>query len=347
MSGQNPGVLPVPEFYRPEMASQVWRVPYQARAEQALDWAARHHIPPASEDLRRIALVLVDVQNTFCLPGFELFVGGRSGMGAVDDNRRLVEFIYRNLAALSHITVTMDTHRVMQIFHPIYLVDPQGEHPAPMTLVSHEDVLAGRWRFNPQAAASLGMTPEAGQAHLLHYTARLKEQQKYDLTIWPYHAMLGGVGHALVSVVEEAVFFHTVARQSQAGFIVKGEYASTENYSAIGPEVLTGPAGERIANKSPYFINLVQTCDAVVIAGQAKSHCVASTVEDLLQQIQATDPALAGKVYLLEDCTSPVVVPGVVDYTAPADEAFGRFASAGMHRVRSTVPMGEWPGLAR
>jgi nicotinamidase-related amidase len=48
------------------------------------------------------------------------------------------------------------------------------------------------------------------------------------------------------------------------------------------------------------------------------------------------DPALAQKVYLLEDCSSPVVVPGVVDFTDAADAAFQRFADAGMHLVKST-----------
>jgi hypothetical protein len=40
-----------------------------------------------------------------------------------------------------------------------------------------------------------------------------------------------------------------------------------------------------------------------------------------------------------------VVVPGVVDYSEPADEAYRRFAAAGMHVVRSTDPMSEWPGI--
>ena len=48
---------------------------------------------------------------------------------------------------------------------------------------------------------------------------------------------------------------------------------------------------------------------------------------------------LAEKVYLLEDCTSPVVVPGSVDYTDDADAAFARFAESGAHIVRSTEPM--------
>jgi hypothetical protein len=47
----------------------------------------------------------------------------------------------------------------------------------------------------------------------------------------------------------------------------------------------------------------------------------------------------------LEDCTSPVVVPGVVDYTDQADAAFQRFAGAGMHLIRSDQPIASWPGL--
>ncbi|HNB40255.1 MAG TPA: hypothetical protein PLG52_02075, partial [Anaerolineales bacterium] len=66
------------------------------------------------------------------------------------------------------------------------------------------------------------------------------------------------------------------------------------------------------------------------------SHCVAWTVQDLLDDILAVDPQLAKKVYLLEDCSSAVVVPGVVDHTDAANEAYGRFARAGMHVVKST-----------
>ena len=66
-----------------------------------------------------VCLVAVDVQNTFCVPGFELFVGGRSGTGAVDDNGRLCAFLYRNLATITRVVPTMDTHHAMQIFHPI------------------------------------------------------------------------------------------------------------------------------------------------------------------------------------------------------------------------------------
>ncbi|HRJ76695.1 MAG TPA: hypothetical protein PLX90_11895, partial [Anaerolineales bacterium] len=84
------------------------------------------------------------------------------------------------------------------------------------------------------------------------------------------------------------------------------------------------------------FIEHLLEIDRLYIAGQAKSHCVAWTISDLLDDIQAVDSELAKKVYLLEDCSSPVVVPEVVDHTDAANEAFHRFAKAGMKIVKST-----------
>ncbi len=46
--------------------------------------------------------------------------------------------------------------------------------------------------------------------------------------------------------------------------------------------------------------------------------------------MKRTAPCRTG-VYLMEDCTSPVVIPVVIDYTDQADEAFRRFAEASMH----------------
>lgn len=326
---------PLPDFYDPQRVAQVYRVDYAALAEQAIAYRRAHGIRPAAEDKHPVWLLLIDVQNTFCLPGFELYVGGRSGSGAVDDNRRLVEFIYRNLGRITRITATLDTHRARQIFHPLFFVDAAGDHPAPFTDIHAADLEAGRWRFNPALAAELGVTPEYGQQVALHYARSLEARGKYALTIWPYHAMLGGIGHALVPAVEEALFFHGQVRLTQPDLELKGESPFTENYSALGPEVTTGPRGETLGVRNPRFLERLQSCDRLYIAGQAKSHCVAWTVSDLLEEILATDPSLARKVHLLEDCTSPVVVPGVVDHTDAADAAFARFAEAGMRIVRS------------
>lgn len=338
-------ILPVPPHFDPKRAGEVWQVAYQMLAEQAQKWGEQQHIRPAAEDKFKLALLIIDYQNTFCIPGFELYVGGRSGTGAVDDSRRLAEFIYHNLGSITEISATLDTHLALQIFHAIFLVDNQGKHPGPYSLISVEDIERGRWKFNPSLSDALKVTPEFGQQHLLNYTRELRQRGKYDLTIWPYHAMLGGIGHALVSVIEEAIFFHSMIRSSQVNFKVKGQIPFTEHYSALGPEVLQGPDGKPIARKDREFIQKLAEVDALVIAGQAKSHCVAWTIDDLLAEIQTEDEGLARKVYLLEDCTSPVVVPGA-DYTEDAERAFQRFQDAGMHRVRSTDPISSWPEIA-
>lgn len=317
------GELPIPAHFRPGATDEVWRVPYEERAREAVDWAARHGIRPAAEDELRLCVVVVDAQNTFCTPGFELYVPG-----APADNRRLCEFVYRNLGAITEIVPTLDTHRPAQIFHAAWLVDAQGRHPDPMTIVSAADVESGRWRA----------TNSEHQDHLLRYTRALEAGGKYQLTVWPYHAMLGGIGHALVACVEEAVFFHSIAREAPARFEQKGSDPLTEHYSVLGPEV---PTGESSRNTG--LIEHLRGFDAVAIAGQAKSHCVAWTIDDLLTEL----PDLANKVYLLEDCSSPVRVPGVADYTAEADAAVERFAAAGMNVVRSTLPLADWPGLGQ
>jgi nicotinamidase-related amidase len=338
--------LPVPAHFDPDRAGEVWRVSYEERAREAPAWAAEHAVRPAAEDSFRVCLLAVDVQNTFCVPGFELFVAGRSGTGAVDDSRRLCQFVYRNLGAITQIFPSLDTHHAMQVFHAIWLVDEQGNHPAPYSLISAEDVAAGRWRVNGAVAEALGIGVDYAERHLAHYTRRLAEGGKYDLTVWPYHAMLGGIGHALVSAVEEAIFFHGIARLSRPEFQVKGDNPLTEHYSMLGPEVTEGPDGDRLGETNTALIAKLLEFDAVVVAGQAKSHCLAWTIDDLLEGDDERERGLAERTYLLEDCTSPVVVPGVVDYTDEADAAFERYAAAGMHVVRSTDPIESWLGSA-
>lgn len=340
-----PQTLPIPPHFDAEQVGAVWKVDYQATAQAAAAWAKQQRIAPASQDRFRVCLVVVDVQNTFCIPGYELYVGGRSGQGAVNDNRRLCEFLYRNLRCITQIVPTMDTHQALQIFHSIFLVDEQGHHPEPYTLITAEDVEGGRWRFNAVLSQCLGLKADDVQRHLAYYARQLARSGKYALTVWPYHAMLGGIGHALVSSLEEAVFFHTMARYSQPDIHLKGNHPLTEHYSVMGPEVDTGRDGTPLVEKSDFLYQKLVDFDALLIAGQAKSHCVAWTIADLLEVVLARDRSLVKKVYLLEDCTSPVVVPGVIDYSQQADEAFARFAKAGMHLVCAAEPMATWPGM--
>jgi nicotinamidase-related amidase len=251
----------------------------------------------------------------------------------VEDNVRLCEFIYKNLGEITEIALTLDTHTATQIFHPLFWMNDAEEHPAPMTTITLKDVETGIWHVNPAAAP---LVPMSIQAYAHHYVRQLDQSGKFPLTIWPYHSLLGGIGHAIVSAVEEACFFHNLARGSQTRFELKGSNPLTENYSVLQPEVMTDPQSQAIAQKNTAFLHHLLSFDRLIIAGQAKSHCVAWTIEDLLREIQAIDPQLASHVYLLEDCMSPVVVPDVVDFTDSANATFERFAAAGMNVIRSS-----------
>lgn len=331
--------LPLPPGFDPTRIGEVWPVPYGERARDAEDWARRHAIRAAAEDDARACLLCVDCQNTFCVPGFELYVGGRSGRGAVEDTARLCSFLYRNLGSITEVVVTLDTHHPLQIFHPAALAGPDGSHPEPYTLVSVEDVEAGRWRLDGGFAESVGLSEAEGREYLEHYVRSLAESGKYELTIWPYHALLGGIGHALVSSLGEAVFFHGIARETRPTVVVKGSNPLTEHYSVLGPEVRDDARGRPIGQLDEALIEHLCSFDAVLVAGQAKSHCVAWTVEDLLEQGDRRNESLARRLFLLEDCTSAVVVPGAIDYTDTADAAFRRFAVRGVRIVRSTDPL--------
>jgi nicotinamidase-related amidase len=343
------GELPIPEFYRPQHAGEWAYGPDSSTLlEQAVRWRREHGLQPSALDARRIHLLLVDLQKDFCFPEGSLYVGGRSGRGAIDDNDRLARFIYRNLGVISEITCTMDTHFPYQIFSPAFWLDANDQPPAPHREVTLDDVRRGRLRPNPTVAKWLG----AGDAEWLqrqveHYCRELERAGKYTLYLWPPHCLLGSEGYSLAGVVQEARLFHSYARLSPAAIEVKGATPLTEYYSVIGPEVLTGFDGTPLAEKNTDFLRILFESDAVVIAGQAASHCVKSTIEDLLEHLGDYP---AHKVYLLRDCMSAVTVPHpdrpgefVFDFTPQAEEAVEHFRAAGMHVVESTLSMAEWP----
>jgi len=344
--------LPIPNFFDGKRAADYQYRPDAATLATAAAGArAQHSIRPSAADETRVHLLLIDVQKDFCFPEGTLYVAGRSGTGAVDDSRRIAEFIYRNVGALTDITTTMDTHLAYQIFFPSFWLDKAD---APLTahrVVTSDQISSGEVRPNPAIAKWLcGGNYTWLCKQVLHYTKELERAGKYQLYLWPPHCLLGSDGHALAGVIHEARLFHAFARTAQSNVEVKGGNPLTENYSVLRPEVLSRFDGNALAQRNTQFIQTLLAADAVVIAGQAASHCVKSTIDDLLGEISTQDPTLAKKVYLVTDCMSAVTVPDgkggfAVDFTAQADTALQKFADAGMHLVKSTDPMASWPGL--
>lgn len=342
----------LPPFYDPKNAERWDFVPDpQQLFTEAAAWRRQCDVKPASADRFSLHLLLIDAQKDFCLPQGTLYVAGRSGAGAIEDSRRIAQFVYRNLRHITNITTTMDTHFAYQIFFPSFWLDRDDRPLGPHREITSDEVGSGAVKPNPIVAKWLC---NGNYAWLLkqvrYYCGELEKAGKYKLYLWPAHCLLGSDGHALVGVVHEARMFHSFARGAQSWVEVKGGNPLTENYSVLRPEVLTRHDGQPLAQRNTLFLKTLLTSDAVVIAGQAASHCVKSSIDDLLGEIVAQDPALARKVYVLTDCMSAVTVPDgkggfAVDFTPQAESALKRFADAGMQLVRSTDPIESWPGV--
>jgi nicotinamidase-related amidase len=201
----------------------------------------------------------------------------------------------------------------------------------------------------PQEVAAEGMAWVERQ--LLHYARSLARQGRNALIIWPDHCLIGSEGHAMPGLVQEARLFHALLRGVPTPVIIKGDDPWSESYSAFGPEVPDRWDGGRLVKPQDdtALLELLRA-DRIVIAGQASSHCVRWSVDDLLRRMRELDPALPGRVFVLRDCMSAVValdaegrpIPDL-DFTPQAEEAFARWAELGVHIVESVQPMADWP----
>jgi nicotinamidase-related amidase len=313
-----------PSFYDPARVADLFGERAAAIAE-----AARGVPPaPARGDRERIAMFGIDCQVAFCTPGASLFVPG-----AVEDTRRAIEWLYRNLERITSLFFSLDTHSVHQIFHPAAWRDAAGRAPEPFTVITARDVRDGPW------IPLLGEDPEP-RAEALEYCERLEATGKYLLTIWPYHALLGGVSHALVPALMEAALFHAMVRGVDPRFEIKGRAVMTENFSVLAPEVRE-LRGRTLGAFNTSLFDALLAHDRVYVFGQAKSHCVLATLEDLRAECERRERSLLGRIHILEDAMSPVPpppldpLPEALDFPKVAERAIERFRAAGMHVVRT------------
>ena len=120
------------------------------------------------------AFLIIDTQFDFCHPDGALFVPG-----ADRDVDRMASLIRHHTDRIDHIVVTLDTHHLLDIAHPLFWRDADGNHPAPFTRVSADDVETGRWvpQFFPEKARQ--------------YVRDLEADGQFAHFIWPEHCLIG------------------------------------------------------------------------------------------------------------------------------------------------------------
>ncbi|PKN56666.1 MAG: hypothetical protein CVU56_14920 [Deltaproteobacteria bacterium HGW-Deltaproteobacteria-14] len=242
--------------------------------------------------MNQIHLVVIDPQNDFCRPD-----GALSVPGADRDMDRLALLVHRMKAKLADIHVTLDSHRKVDISHPVWFRDRDGNTPPPFTRVTASDLRDGVW------------TPALPSTHArtLAYLDDLAATGRYPHTIWPEHCLIGGEGHNVVPDLFEALNEWS-ERFALVDFITKGSNPFTEHFSALQAEVPdpSDPGTQLNAG----LLTTLEEADVILLAGEAGSHCLANTVRDIAGAF--SDPSYVRKMVLLTDATSPV--PGFEAY---------------------------------
>ncbi|MGB1253321.1 MAG: hypothetical protein ACPG8W_22100 [Candidatus Promineifilaceae bacterium] len=300
-----------PAFYNPAQIGSLF-YPNMGEISAAAEAA---QLPWASADKKNIHLVLIDMQVDFCHEQGNLYVPG-----SLDDIERVCAFIMRHAANITQITSTLDSHVPFQIFHPPWWVDAAGNHPAPFTLIKHQDILDGTWRA------------VVAEDYSAEYCRLLEASARKVLTIWPYHVLIGGPGNMLDPMLWSMVTWHALARQTQPNWVTKGTLAQTENYSAIKPEIPV--ANHPSMGRAKGFLQSLDSSDLILLAGEAESHCVLATLADMVAHF-ADQPEKRQQIYVLKDCMSPVQHPEV-DFHALALAEFEQFAAQGVNFINST-----------
>jgi nicotinamidase-related amidase len=239
----------------------------------------------------RLELLIIDPQNDFCdIPNAALPVPG-----AGQDAERLAQMLIRLNDRIDDIHVTLDTHQLVDIAHPVFWVNGAGEHPAPFTQITVDDVGQGLWRTRHPAL----------QPRALEYVQALRDNSRYTLTIWPPHCLVGTWGHNVVEPVAAALQ-HWEQGFARVDYVTKGHNPWTEHYSAVQADVPDPADPTTLLNTR--LIETLEQADLVALSGQALSHCVANTVRDIADHF---GDAGIGKLVLIEDTSSPV--PGFDD----------------------------------
>ncbi len=231
--------------------------------------------------IKRNLLLIIDMQNDFCLQKGALYV-----QGGEKDVQRLSSFIKNNEERIDNIILTQDTHHIIDISHPGFWADENDNAPTPFTEISIEDINNNYWR------------PKFHKEEAVNYVNQLNRQNEFPHVIWPEHCIVGSSGAAISDELMNAI--KSWARRGHFFTIIqKGLNPLTEHFGALRANIpLASDVGTQL---NQVLVNELMLYENIIIAGEAKSHCVANTIKQMCEI-----NGLAKKILLLDDTMSNV-----------------------------------------
>lgn len=273
-------------------------------------------------------LLIIDPQNDFCdlptpsTPAPDFPISALPVPGADADMKRLAHLICTAGAQIDGISITLDSHHVLDIAHPGFWQQADGSAVAPFTPITAAMVRAGQ--FAPRQPGAL--------PRVLAYLDQLEASGRYTLLVWPQHCVIGSWGHNVHGALQAACQHWQLQRLANVNYVAKGDNPWTEHYSAIQAEVPQPDQPETGLNRA--LLGLLAQQDQIIIAGEAGSHCVKATTLHILEHIGAQH---IGKLVLLTDCISPVA-----GFEAQYQDFLQVCRNAGVRLCSSTGLLADW-----
>lgn len=244
-----------------------------------------------------VALLIIDPQNDFHDKETEHSTASLPVTGSSNDAKTIESFINTYSKQISNIFVTLDSHERFHICHRLFWQNSKGENPptndlGKLTLISIDDINKGNW--TPSRKEFLQYSRE--------YVTKLDENKRNKLIIWPDHCIIGTPGHNVVKPVRDALAKWEIEGKKATNYVIKGNNSLTEHYSVFKADVPIDPA----TNMNYELVEKLSMFDKVIVCGQAKSHCVKFSVEDLVSVWERQYRRSVKDIILLEDCMSNV-----------------------------------------
>lgn len=248
-------------------------------------------------------LTLIDAQIDFVHQ-----TGALSVPGAVEDVRRTIKWMLNNLHKINKVVITLDTHIPHQIFFPSWWQSKDGSFVSPFRQVVAEsngdDVEVFHLRKMSQAFSVPTVRPRFSPEWSAQYVERLEAEARKRLMVWPFHTMLGTIGHAVDPALYEVVMFWSILHQKNPDFVTKGTSPFTEHYSPFEAEIPHPQMPQTGLNVE--LLNDLRTCSTLTVAGQAKSHCVLEAVRSIISFGKAGALEILPKLRIMVDAMSDV-----------------------------------------
>jgi nicotinamidase/pyrazinamidase len=261
--------------------------------------------------MKKVHLLTIDPQVDFATK-----TGNLSVAGADEDMKRLAKMVTRLKDKLADVHVTLDSHHLVHVAHPIFWKDKHGRNPPPFTIITAQEVEAGEWRTTRPNLQQRGF----------EYVKQLEKNGRYPLCIWPPHCLIGSEGAQIVPDLFQS-FIDWEKTFKSVDMVTKGSNVYTEHYSVFQADV-PDPSDPN-TQLNTRLIAALEKADDILIAGEALSHCVNFSIRDLVNNFN--DPDTVKKMIFLKDASSPVT-----NFESQA-EAFMKDMTAKGMRVTTTV----------